>query len=75
MMTSLYFSPRIIYLNLLLELFGALQHQYDFSFFQVVSLFLTLCQSDSEYMAGQLSAFGYALTDNSEEADIWLINT
>ncbi|KAH9692322.1 threonylcarbamoyladenosine tRNA methylthiotransferase [Citrus sinensis] len=26
-------------------------------------------------MAGQLSAFGYALTDNSEEADIWLINT
>ncbi|KDO84028.1 hypothetical protein CISIN_1g006836mg [Citrus sinensis] len=32
-------------------------------------------QSDSEYMAGQLSAFGYALTDNSEEADIWLINT
>lgn len=46
-----------------------------FLFFQVVSLFLTLCQSDSEYMAGQLSAFGYALTDNSEEADIWLINT
>ncbi|KAH9758100.1 threonylcarbamoyladenosine tRNA methylthiotransferase [Citrus sinensis] len=32
-------------------------------------------ESDSEYMAGQLSAFGYALTDNSEEADIWLINT
>ncbi|XP_059630944.1 uncharacterized protein LOC132273866 [Cornus florida] len=32
-------------------------------------------QSDSEYMAGQLSAFGYALCDNSEEADLWLINT
>ncbi|PKU81980.1 CDK5RAP1-like protein [Dendrobium catenatum] len=32
-------------------------------------------QSDSEYMAGQLSAFGYALTDISEEADLWLINT
>ncbi|PKA62532.1 CDK5RAP1-like protein [Apostasia shenzhenica] len=32
-------------------------------------------QSDSEYMAGQLSAFGYALTDSPEEADLWLINT
>ncbi|KAF8405803.1 hypothetical protein HHK36_007880 [Tetracentron sinense] len=32
-------------------------------------------QSDSEYMAGQLSAFGYALSDNPEEADLWLINT
>ncbi|KAA8538669.1 hypothetical protein F0562_028277 [Nyssa sinensis] len=32
-------------------------------------------QSDSEYMAGQLSAFGYALSDNTEEADLWLINT
>ncbi|GLT27083.1 hypothetical protein SLA2020_021110 [Shorea laevis] len=32
-------------------------------------------QSDSEYMAGQLSAFGYALTDNPEEGDLWLINT
>ncbi|KAK3230087.1 hypothetical protein Dsin_001968 [Dipteronia sinensis] len=32
-------------------------------------------QSDSEYMAGQLSAFGYALTENPEEADLWLINT
>ncbi|XP_073003334.1 uncharacterized protein [Typha latifolia] len=32
-------------------------------------------QSDSEYMAGQLSSFGYALTDEPEEADIWLINT
>ncbi|KAK3006390.1 hypothetical protein RJ639_015474 [Escallonia herrerae] len=31
--------------------------------------------SDSEYMAGQLSAFGYAVSDNSEEADLWLINT
>lgn len=32
-------------------------------------------QSDSEYMAGQLSAYGYGLTDNPEEADLWLINT
>ncbi|CAL5387754.1 unnamed protein product [Camellia sinensis] len=32
-------------------------------------------QSDSEYMAGQLSAFGYVLGDNPEEADLWLINT
>jgi threonylcarbamoyladenosine tRNA methylthiotransferase CDKAL1 len=32
-------------------------------------------QSDSEYMAGQLSAFGYALTEVPEEADLWLINT
>ncbi|OWM85086.1 hypothetical protein CDL15_Pgr027873 [Punica granatum] len=32
-------------------------------------------QSDSEYMAGQLSAFGYSLTDTPEEADLWLINT
>lgn len=32
-------------------------------------------QSDSEYMAGQLSSFGYALSDNADEADLWLINT
>ncbi|XP_074273336.1 uncharacterized protein LOC141596953 [Silene latifolia] len=32
-------------------------------------------QSDSEYMAGQLSAYGYTLSDNSDEADLWLINT
>ncbi|XP_042063044.1 threonylcarbamoyladenosine tRNA methylthiotransferase-like [Salvia splendens] len=32
-------------------------------------------QSDSEYMAGQLSAFGYNLSDNQDEADLWLINT
>ncbi|KAI9084694.1 hypothetical protein K1719_033338 [Acacia pycnantha] len=32
-------------------------------------------QSDSEYMAGQLLAFGYTLTENPEEADLWLINT
>ncbi|KAF6174780.1 hypothetical protein GIB67_031304 [Kingdonia uniflora] len=31
-------------------------------------------KSDSEYMAGQLSAFGYELSDNPEEADLWLIN-
>ncbi|KHG16846.1 CDK5 regulatory subunit-associated protein 1-like 1 [Gossypium arboreum] len=35
----------------------------------------TSCQSDSEYMAGQLSAFGYAISDNPEEGDLWLINT
>ncbi|KAF6159514.1 hypothetical protein GIB67_032285 [Kingdonia uniflora] len=32
-------------------------------------------QSDSEYMTGQLLAFGYALSDNPEEANLWLINT
>ncbi|XP_051139565.1 uncharacterized protein LOC127257225 [Andrographis paniculata] len=32
-------------------------------------------QSDSEYMAGQLSAYGYNLTENQDEADLWLINT
>ncbi|CAN8235404.1 unnamed protein product [Cochlearia groenlandica] len=32
-------------------------------------------QSDSEYMAGQLTAFGYGLTEAPEEADLWLINT
>ncbi|OAY23750.1 threonylcarbamoyladenosine tRNA methylthiotransferase [Manihot esculenta] len=32
-------------------------------------------QSDSEYMAGQLSSFGYALTDLPEHADLWLVNT
>lgn len=32
-------------------------------------------QSDSEYMAGQLSAFGYSISDNAEGADLWLINT
>ncbi|GMH17332.1 hypothetical protein Nepgr_019173 [Nepenthes gracilis] len=32
-------------------------------------------QSDSEYMAGQLSAYGYALCEDPEEADLWLINT
>ncbi|XP_051217390.1 uncharacterized protein [Lolium perenne] len=32
-------------------------------------------QSDSEYMSGQLSAFGYAITEEPEGADLWLINT
>ncbi|EPS59269.1 hypothetical protein M569_15539, partial [Genlisea aurea] len=32
-------------------------------------------QSDSEYMAGQLSAFGYNLCENPDEADLWLVNT
>ncbi|KAF2297370.1 hypothetical protein GH714_022003 [Hevea brasiliensis] len=36
---------------------------------------LDASKSDSEYMAGQLSSFGYALTDIPEDADLWLINT
>ncbi|KAG0576745.1 hypothetical protein KC19_5G104500 [Ceratodon purpureus] len=32
-------------------------------------------QSDSEYMAGQLSAYGYDLTEAPDNADLWLINT
>lgn len=32
-------------------------------------------QSDSEYMAGQLSAYGFKLLDAPEHADIWLVNT
>eukprot|EP00250_Pteridium_aquilinum_P020303 c24777_g1_i2 orf=129-1994(+) len=32
-------------------------------------------QSDSEYMAGQLSAYGYTISDEPEIADLWLINT
>ena len=32
-------------------------------------------QSDSEYMAGQLSAYGYSLSESPDEADLWLINT
>ncbi|KAJ7555477.1 hypothetical protein O6H91_05G040200 [Diphasiastrum complanatum] len=32
-------------------------------------------QSDSEYMAGQLSAYGYNLSDDPDIADLWLINT
>jgi threonylcarbamoyladenosine tRNA methylthiotransferase CDKAL1 len=31
--------------------------------------------SDSEYMAGQLAAYGYKLTENKEEADLWLLNS
>ncbi|KAK7258260.1 hypothetical protein RIF29_32839 [Crotalaria pallida] len=32
-------------------------------------------QSDSEYMAGLLSSFGYSLSDNPDLSDLWLINT
>lgn len=32
-------------------------------------------QSDSEYMAGQLSAYGYTISEEPELADLWLINT
>lgn len=31
--------------------------------------------SDSEYMAGQLAAYGYKLTSNKNEADLWLLNS
>ncbi|XP_018573955.1 threonylcarbamoyladenosine tRNA methylthiotransferase [Anoplophora glabripennis] len=31
--------------------------------------------SDSEYMAGQLAAYGYKLTENKNEADLWLLNS
>ncbi|XP_067006926.1 threonylcarbamoyladenosine tRNA methylthiotransferase [Anabrus simplex] len=31
--------------------------------------------SDGEYMAGQLASFGYKLTDNKYEADLWLLNS
>ncbi|GJP42020.1 hypothetical protein CLOM_g1623 [Closterium sp. NIES-68] len=32
-------------------------------------------QSDSEYMAGQLAAFGYQLVEVPSEADLWIVNT
>ncbi|XP_036071881.1 threonylcarbamoyladenosine tRNA methylthiotransferase isoform X2 [Oryzias melastigma] len=31
--------------------------------------------SDGEYMAGQLAASGYKMTDNPTEADLWLLNS
>ncbi|KAK4876706.1 hypothetical protein RN001_009212 [Aquatica leii] len=31
--------------------------------------------SDSEYMAGQLAAYGYSLTQDKEKADLWLLNS
>ncbi|XP_022319291.2 threonylcarbamoyladenosine tRNA methylthiotransferase-like [Crassostrea virginica] len=31
--------------------------------------------SDSEYMAGQLASYGYTITDDSEAADLWLLNS
>jgi threonylcarbamoyladenosine tRNA methylthiotransferase CDKAL1 len=31
--------------------------------------------SDSEFMAGQLSAYGYDLSDNPDAADVWVVNT
>ncbi|OAD58907.1 Threonylcarbamoyladenosine tRNA methylthiotransferase [Eufriesea mexicana] len=31
--------------------------------------------SDSEYMAGQLATYGYKLTENKYEADLWLLNS
>ncbi|XP_065060758.1 threonylcarbamoyladenosine tRNA methylthiotransferase-like [Rhopilema esculentum] len=31
--------------------------------------------SDSEYMAGQLASFGYKITEDSDDADLWLLNS
>ncbi|KAM5156807.1 threonylcarbamoyladenosine tRNA methylthiotransferase [Mantella aurantiaca] len=31
--------------------------------------------SDGEYMAGQLAAYGYSITENQEQADLWLLNS
>ncbi|CAM4508176.1 unnamed protein product [Lepidochelys olivacea] len=31
--------------------------------------------SDGEYMAGQLASYGYKITDNAAEADLWLLNS
>ncbi|KAH0548943.1 threonylcarbamoyladenosine tRNA methylthiotransferase [Cotesia glomerata] len=31
--------------------------------------------SDTEYMAGQLAAYGYKLTEEKEKADLWLLNS
>lgn len=31
--------------------------------------------SDSEYMAGQLAAYGYRLTEDKSKADLWLLNS
>lgn len=31
--------------------------------------------SDSEYMAGQLAAYGYNLTESKDKADLWLLNS
>lgn len=31
--------------------------------------------SDSEYMAGQLTTYGYKLTENKYDADLWLLNS
>lgn len=31
--------------------------------------------SDSEYMAGQLAAYGYNLTEDKYRADLWLLNS
>ncbi|XP_062041299.1 threonylcarbamoyladenosine tRNA methylthiotransferase [Lepus europaeus] len=31
--------------------------------------------SDGEYMAGQLAAYGYKITENALDADLWLLNS
>uniref|UniRef100_UPI00398EDF07 threonylcarbamoyladenosine tRNA methylthiotransferase n=1 Tax=Pristiophorus japonicus TaxID=55135 RepID=UPI00398EDF07 len=31
--------------------------------------------SDGEYMAGQLAVYGYKITENSSDADLWLLNS
>lgn len=46
-----------------------------FGFFWSWYISNLIFQSDSEYIAGQLSAFGYNLSENEDKADMWLINT
>ncbi|KAM8966946.1 threonylcarbamoyladenosine tRNA methylthiotransferase [Pelodytes ibericus] len=31
--------------------------------------------SDGEYMAGQLAAYGYSITESPDQADLWLLNS
>eukprot|EP00732_Lithocolla_globosa_P003868 Lithocolla_globosa_v1_NODE_3291_length_1710_cov_4.891239.p3 type:complete len:156 gc:universal NODE_3291_length_1710_cov_4.891239:1709-1242(-) len=31
--------------------------------------------SDGEYMAGQLAAYGYSVTDTPDEANLWVLNS
>ncbi|GER27528.1 (Dimethylallyl)adenosine tRNAmethylthiotransferase MiaB [Striga asiatica] len=64
-----------------MKTFGCSHNQVNFSKLRICFLavfFVSNCEvkaSDSEYMAGQLSAFGYSLSENQDEADLWLINT
>ncbi|GJN02903.1 hypothetical protein PR202_ga20294 [Eleusine coracana subsp. coracana] len=57
-------------LTIYVKTFGCSHNQASFLHISRFAL-----QSDSEYMSGQLSAFGYDVTDEPEGADLWLINT